>query len=287
VSIELASKGEGRLLHVVIALLLLHLTLISIQVEDPSGTMLFRRWVLWAGAPIMNGSAGLSRAAGNLWSGYFWLRGARAENVALREDVRQLTLLNRSLFEAQQENARLQRLLDFDAVLPYRTLGAHVIGRAPNFLANTLFLDRGTSQGVKPSQPVVSGAGIIGRTVLVSRDSCQVQLITNADASVGVMIERTRIPGVLRGSENLWLALNYVSNTEDVVVDDIIVTSGLDGIYPKGLPVGKVVESQKGQMGFRAIRVQPNADMIRIEEVLILLGVPKSLADQPAGGAGK
>ncbi len=284
-SIEFASRGEGRLIHVVLGLLLLHLTLISIQVEDPSGMLLIRRWVLWAGAPVMNGAASIMHAAGNLWTGYFWLRGARTENERLREDVRQLSLLNSNLAEAQQENSRLQRLLGFDAVLPNRTLGARVIGRAPGFLSNTLYLNRGRAEGVRPNQPVLSDVGIVGRTLMVSGDTCQVQLITNADASVGVMIERTRTPGVLRGSENPWLELNYVSNTEDVAVDDIITTSGLDGIYPKGLPVGKVVDSQKGKTGFRSIRVQPNADMLRIEEVLILLNVPKPVADQPAGSS--
>lgn len=286
-SIELAAKGEGRILYVVLALLLLHLTLISIQVEDPPGTLLIKRWVLWASAPILNGSASVARQTAGLWNEYLWLRGARSENTQLREDVRQLTLLNSSLNQAQQENARLQRLLNFEAVSPYQTLGAHVIGRTPNFLSNTLYLDRGSRQGVRASQPVVSDAGVIGRTVLVTAADCQVQLLTNADASIGVMLERTRTPGVLHGTENLLLNLNYISNTEDVNVGDTLITSGLDSIYPKGLPVGKVVESQKGKTGFRAIRVEPYADMIRIENVLILLGLQNPPADLTAPGAGK
>jgi rod shape-determining protein MreC len=287
VSIEFAAKGEGRILYVVLALLLLHLTLISIQVEDPTGTLLFKRCVLTAGAPILNGTAAVARGVGNVWSGYLWLHGARAENAQLKEDVRQLALLNSSLAPAQQENARLRRLLNFGTALPYQTLGARVIGRAPNFLSNTLYLDRGSAHGVRANQPVVSDAGVVGRTVLVTGGNCQVQLLTNADASIGVMVERTRAPGVLRGTENQLLDLNYISNTEEVNVGDILLTSGLDGIFPKGLPVGKVVDSQKGKTGFRAIRVEPNADMIRIEEVLILLGAPKPVADPPAPGAGK
>ncbi len=286
-SIELAARGEGRIFYVVLALLLLHLTLISIQVEDPAGTLLIKRWVLWAESPFLNGSARATRQAGSLWNGYLWLRGARAENAQLRDQVRQLVLLNSSLTQAQQESERLQRLLNFEAVAPCKSLGAHVIGRAPNFLSNTLYLDRGSMHGVSSSMPVVTDAGVIGRTVLVTATSCQVQLLTNADASIGVMIERTRTPGVLRGTENLRLNLNYISNTEEVIVGDILVTSGLDRIYPKGLPVGRVVESQKGKTGFRAIGVMPNADMIRIEDVLILLGVPKPSAGMPAAVAGK
>jgi rod shape-determining protein MreC len=287
VSIEFAAKGEGRILYIVIALLLLHLTLISVQVEDPSGTMLLKKWALATGTPIMNGAASVSRGFSSVWNDYLWLHGARAENVRLQEDVRQLALLNSSLEQARDENSRLQRLLGFSAVVPYQTLGARVVGRAPNFLSNTLYLDRGLGDGIRADQPVISAAGVIGRTILVTQNSCQVQLLTNGDASVGAIVERTRAPGVVGGTENPLLDLNYISNTEEVNVGDVILTSGLDGIYPKGLPIGKVVDSQKGKTGFRTIRVEPSADMIRIEEVLILLGTPKPAADPTTPGTGK
>jgi rod shape-determining protein MreC len=287
VSIEFASKGEGRILFVVIGLLLLHLTLISMQVEDPSGTLLFKRWVLEVGSPVLNGTSNLSRELADLWTGYLWLRGARAENAQLQERVRDLGLLNSTLQQVQEENLRLRRLLAFGAVVPFETIGAQVVGRAPSFLANTLYLNRGAEDGVRSNQPVLSDSGVAGRTVLVSATGCQVQLITNGDASVGVMIERTRTPGVVRGTENMLLDLNYISNTAEVEVGDIVLTSGLDGIYPKGLPIGKVVDSQKGKTGFRTIRVQPSADLVRMEEVLVLLGPPKPAPSPPAPVTGK
>jgi rod shape-determining protein MreC len=287
VSIELAAKGEGRIVYVVIGLLLLHLTLISIQVEDPSGMLLLKRLFLQVGTPILSGTSSLSRATGNMWRGYIWLHGARGENARLRENVRQLELLNSKLLEAREENVRLQQLLGFRGSIPFETKGARVIGRAPNFLSNTIYLDRGSADGIGVNQPVVSDGGVIGRTVLVTRNSCQVQLLTNADASIGVVIERTRIPGVLHGTENMLLNLNYISNLEEVNVDDTLVTSGLDGIYPKGLPVGRIVDSQKGKTGFRMLRVAPHADLIRIEEVLILSGTPKPVAFPSLPEAGK
>jgi rod shape-determining protein MreC len=249
--------------------------------------MLLKKWALATGTPIMNGAASVSRGFSSVWNDYLWLHGARAENVRLQEDVRQLALLNSSLEQARDENSRLQRLLGFSAVVPYQTLGARVVGRAPNFLSNTLYLDRGLGDGIRADQPVISAAGVIGRTILVTQNSCQVQLLTNGDASVGAIVERTRAPGVVGGTENPLLDLNYISNTEEVNVGDVILTSGLDGIYPKGLPIGKVVDSQKGKTGFRTIRVEPSADMIRIEEVLILLGTPKPAADPTTPGTGK
>ena len=286
-SIEFASRSEGRIAFVVIGLLLLHLTLISVQVEDPSGTVLFKRWILEAGSPLLNGTSHLSRELTDLWTGYLWLRGAREENVRLQERVRDLGLLNHNLKQVQEENSRLRRLLAFGAAIPFETIGGRVVGRAPDFLANTLYLNRGTAEGIRSNQPVVSDSGVVGRTVLVTRTGCQVQLITNGDASVGVMVERTRTPGVVRGTENSLLDLNYISNTEDVAVGDIVLTSGLDGIYPKGLPIGKVVDSQKGKTGFRTIRVQPSADLVRMEEVLVLLGPPKPAPSPPAPLTGK
>jgi rod shape-determining protein MreC len=286
VSIEYA-RGEGRIIFVVIGLLLLHLTLISLQVEDPSGTLLFKRWVLAVGAPILSGSSSVANGVGGLWTGYLWLHGARGENERLKAKVRRLELLNSHLEQVTQENDRLRRMLDFHAVLPVSSLGARVIARAPSFLSNTIYIDRGSADGVRPNMPVVSEVGVVGRTILVTRNNSQVQLITNADASIGVMIERTRVPGVLKGTENPQLDLNYISNTDEVNVEDLVVTSGLDGIFPKGLPVGKVIDSQKGTTGFRDLRVESHADLVRIEEVLILLGSPKAPADSAVIEAGK
>ena len=275
------------MLYVVAALLLLHLTLISVQVEDPSGTLLLKRWILTVGAPILSGTASLSRGASSLWHDYVWLRGAREENERLQETVHRISLLNSSLEQMREENVRLQKLLGFEEIVPYQTVGARVVGRAPNFLAGTLYLDRGSRDGVRSDLPVVSAFGIVGRTVLVTPHGCQVQLLTNADASTGVMVERTRSPGVARGTENLLLDLNYINNTEEVNAGDVVVTSGLDGIYPKGLPVGRVTDSEKGKTGFRSIRVEPSADLLRIEEVLILLNAPKPGGAVPAPGPGR
>ena len=117
----------------------------------------------------------------------------------------------------------------------------------------------------------MEGSGVLGRVVVVSPNGSQVQLITNSDASVGVMVDRTRSPGVLSGNGSFLLDLRYMSNNEPVETGDLIVTSGLDGIYPKGIPIGKVVESYKGKSAFREIRVEPLAQLVRVEEVVILV----------------
>jgi len=274
VSIDLSNARfkEGRAFPILIPLLILNLALLSIQIEDPAGTYLFRKWMLQAGSPFFKLSSGVSHGVRSAWTGYFWLRGARQENERLLEKVRQLELRNDAAAQIESENARLRRLMDFKEALPVRSLGARVVGRGPDYMASVIYIDRGSSDGVRVNAPVIGENGVLGRVAVASSRTSQVQLITDADAAVGALVERTRSQGVLGGSGDPLLELKYIGNTEQVELDDVVVTSGLDGIFPKGLPLGRVVESQKGKTVFRLVRVQPVADLLHIEEVLVLLG---------------
>ncbi len=272
-SSELSSinVNKERAVLVTISLLILHLVLLSLQIEGPSGTYLFKTWTLMAQAPVIAVSSGIPRGVRHVWNSYLWMVGARAENERLQETVRRLSLVSSSYEQIRQENIRLRRLLSIGESIPYNTIGAHVVARTPSFLSNVIYIDRGSKDGVPVDAAVLSGDGIVGRTVLLSRHQSQVQLITNPDASVGVMLERTRVPGVLRGSGDFLLDLNYVGNSEQVESGDVVLSSGLDGIFPKGLAIGKVVSSCKGKGVFRSIKVQPFVDFMRIEEISILL----------------
>jgi rod shape-determining protein MreC len=272
VSIELASKGrEGRALYVLIPLLLMHLTLLSLQIEDPGGTLLIRKWVLFAESPFLNLSSSLASGVRRAWNNYFWLHGAREENQRLQETLRQLSLQTSRMEELTQENQRLRGLIGLKESSSVTTVGARVVSRIPSYLSNVVYVDRGSSDGITVDAPVLSAGGVIGRTILVTDHLSQVQLITNGDASVGAMTNQARSPGVLRGQGGPLLDLNYISNTEQVNEGDLVFTSGLDGIYPKGLPVGKVVESRKGNSVFRAIKVEPSADLVHLEEVSVVI----------------
>lgn len=270
-SVELTPKvKEGRVVFVLIPLLLLNLTLLSLQIEESRGTTLLKKWILVASTPFFDTSATISRVAQEAWRNFIWLHGARQENEQLKATVRDLSLRERALAEAQQENLRLRRLLNLRDAYSLQGIGAHVVGRVPVYLSNVAYVDRGIESGIRADQPVLADVGIVGRVVLVSWNHSQVQLMTNPDASVGAMVERTRSPGVLRGNGNPLLELQYIGNTEQINVGDLVVTSGLDGVYPKGLPVGRVVDSRKGKSVFRSIQVEPFADMVRLEDVLIL-----------------
>jgi rod shape-determining protein MreC len=233
--------------------------------------LLFKTWVLAVQAPIAAVTSGITDGVSYVWNGYIWMVGARAENERLKETVRHLSLLNDSYEQIRQENQRLRRLVALRDDAPHRSLGARVIARTPSFLSNVIYINRGAEDGISVDAPVVAGEGIVGRTVLVSRHQSQVQLITNPDASVGVMLDRSRTPGILKGTGDFLLDLDYINNTEPVAVGDLVLSSGLDGIFPKGLRVGKVVRSDKGKGVFRSIKVEPFADMVRLEEVSVLL----------------
>jgi rod shape-determining protein MreC len=275
VSSEITPRvNRERAVSLLIPLLLLQLVLLSLQVEGPSGGLLFKTWILNVQAPVIGTVSGTTNGIRHVWDSYIWMVGARAENIRLRETVQRLSLLNSSYEQIRQENDRLLHLLSMKDQLEQETVGARVTARVPNFLANVVYINRGTADGVQVDAPVLSGDGIVGRVVLVSSRQSQVQLISNPDASTGVMLEKSRTPGVLRGTGELLLDLNYISNTEQALVDDIVLSSGLDGIFPKGMGIGKIVESDRGKSVFRTIKVKPFIDLVNIEEVLVLLSEP-------------
>jgi len=256
-------------------LLVLHLVLLSLQIEDSSGTILLKTWALRIQTPVLAVSDTVLGGINEAWHEYVWLIGARDENRQLKETVSRLSILNRSYEEARLENERLRSLVAMSELIredgDINIIGARVSARTPDYLANILYVDRGSKHGVGVNSPVISGNGIVGRVLLVTEFYSQVELITNPDASVGAMLGESRTPGILTGTGDELLTLNYIGNTQPVNVGEIVFSSGLDGIFPKGIVVGEVVVSERGNDIFREIKVKPAIDMIRLEEVAILL----------------
>jgi rod shape-determining protein MreC len=276
VSSELSSNvRKERAVLVTISLLLLQLILLSLQIESPSGTLLFKKWALAAQSPVVTVFSSVTGGIRHVWRSYFWMVGARAENEHLKQTIGELSQLKSNYEQIQLENARLRRLTSLSSNTTLRTIGARVVARTPMFLSNVIYIDRGSKDGLRNDMPVLYGDKIVGRTVLVTGHLSQVQLITNPDASVGAMLERTRTPGVLRGSGKLLLDLNYISNAEQIGNGDIVLSSGLDGVFPKGLVIGKVVDSRKGKDIFRSVKVELSVDLIHLEEVSVLLSESK------------
>jgi rod shape-determining protein MreC len=225
-------------------------------------------------SPIQRAADVSLRGVSSIWYGYIDLRGLREENGRLREEVARL---EQALWMQRDQVAsyrRLSEVLDLAERMPGDPVVAEIIGLDASNWFRTVTVNRGSSHGVSLSAPVVAPGGLVGRVISVGREVAQVQLLTDRDCSVGALLARTRARGVVAGSGEqasaTGLTLNYVSNLEDVVEGDVIVTSGMDGIYPKGIAIGRVASVRNGPRLFKLVTVEPAANLERLEEVFIL-----------------
>jgi rod shape-determining protein MreC len=198
------------------------------------------------------------------------LRGARAENERLKKELGALQV------QFQQERARaerasqLERLLGFKNDLKIETLPAGVIGAGATNEFRVITIDRGTRNGVVTNMPVIAPTGVVGRVVTATGHASKVQLLIDRNAAAGALVERTRAQGIIVGAGENIVRMDFVPATADVKVGDTIVTSGIDGIYPKGFIIGYVDSVGNGNGIYKAVRVRPSADFNRLEEVLVV-----------------
>jgi len=227
----------------------------------------------------MKGAPGVSGIRG-VWSGYVGLRHARSENEELK---RQLGAIQVELQEqrALADRTRgLEKLLEMREQLTLKTTGADIIGAAATPDFRTVTIDKGSTSGLKADMAVIAPAGVVGRIVVPSARSAKVQLLVDRNAAAGALIERSRAQGVVVGSGDERLQMDYVSEVSDVVAGDVVVTSGIDGIYPKGFVIGRVEAVEKSGGAYRRITIKPAVDFRSIEEVLVVLTAPAGDAAQ-------
>jgi rod shape-determining protein MreC len=272
---------EGRKSRFLLgALILAHLVVISRQVEGQGGVSLLERALGSVLLPPQRLVASAIHGVKGVWQGYVGLRGTRDENRRLQERVRALE--SQLAADRQQigEAARLREILELRPILPFPTMTAQVIAREGVPWFRNITIDKGKDDGVTLSAPVLGVGGVMGRVVEVGPRAAKVQLLLDRDCGVGVRIERTRTTGVVAGqvafsdSGTSDLLMKYVPVLADVVVGDVVVTSGLDQIYPKGLVVGRVRSVGKGSGLFKEVAVQPSANFEKIEEVMVATGPP-------------
>lgn len=210
---------------------------------------------------------------------YFLLswRGLARENEELKAEVARLRAQVAELNEYRLENERLKRMLQYRDTGPGggKAVVARVIARDPGNWFGTVTVDRGSADGVRRDLTVVTPDGLVGRVVAVRTHSSDVLLITDPRSSVGGLIQETRIPGVVEGLAGGYglLRMLYIAKDAPVEIGQTVVTSGLGGIFPKGIPVGSVAEVRPEGGGlFQVVAVRPFAQLDRLEEVAVLLG---------------
>ena len=225
-------------------------------------------------APVQTGLTVVSEEALSRIRSVFTL-GRSAETEELRERMRDLEGELVLLEEFRLENERLRALLEYrDSQDQSRLLLARVIGRDPGNWFSTIRLNRGAQDGVRQDAVVVLPSGLVGRVLAVAEHSSDVLLITDARSGVGTLVQDTRVPGVVKGSldRSGHLHMSYLTREEHIVPNQAVVTSGLGGVFPKGIPVGRIVSVSNDPSGLtRSAQVVPMVDFDHLEEVFIVL----------------
>jgi|SRR5579884_3283226 rod shape-determining protein MreC len=249
----------------------LQLLLLAFQVRREGGPRLLSLWVAETYAPAARWATATVGWCRQLWRNYIALHGAREENQRLHEQIAALQLQLNLLAARAAEADRLSRLLAFRrSHVDLPVLAARVISASPAAAARVIYIDRGALDGVRRDMGVVTPDGVVGKILEVYPSSSQVLLITDRLSGVGALLADTRTQGIARGTGGPHLLLDYIVNDEPVHPGQRVVTSGLDRIYPKDLPVGTVVASRPSSP-FQVIEVSPAARLDRLEEVFVLL----------------
>ena len=257
-----------------IAVVLGHIILISAQVNSSAGVPLLEVVTFGAFAEVQRGAAGLTGSIRDAWSGYGNLRHVQAENEELKRRLGELQV------QFQQERARAERarqlenLLGFRQQLRVETVAAGVIGASASLDFRGITIDRGTSHAVTANMAVIGPAGLVGRVVTPTAHASKVQLLIDRNAAAGALVERSRAQGIVVGSGVDMLRMDFVPVTADVKAGDTVVTSGVDGIYPKGFVIGTVQQVANGNGIYKAITLHPSVDFNRLEEVLVVKTPP-------------
>ncbi len=211
-----------------------------------------------------------------IWSHYFYLVSVAKENDQLKRALGQATEKNNQLNEVALSNIRLRNLLNFQKTLSARVLSAEVIAKDPSPWFKSIIIDKGKAGGLEKGLPVVIAEGIVGQIIEVSRKNSKVLLVIDQNSAVDALVQRTRARGVVKGESTEKCQLKYVLRKHDIQVGDTVISSGLDGVFPKGLRIGQVSGVHRPNSGiFQTVAISPYVDFEKLEEVLIILDRPK------------
>jgi rod shape-determining protein MreC len=257
-----------------LAVLVVCLLLLTVQARG-GGTGRAADVVALLVTPVQSLIVEIHRGALNVWVNYVDWKSVRRENSALRAEAERLRLQALQVDETRQENVRLRRLLELHEGLPLSAQAGEVVGRDWDGWVRSLTVNRGRGSGITRQVPVIVPEGLVGRVVQVRPGASVIQLLNDAASTVGAVVQRTRTPGLVEGTGKGEMRLRFVARDgAPVAKGDLVVTSGLDGSpFPKGLPIGRVIEVvDKGSDLFHYAVLAPAVDFTRVEEVLLLTG---------------
>lgn len=250
---------------------LLQVLLLAVQIKRDSEGRLIRVWTVGAVSPFERAGAHGVGGIRSVWNHYFALQNASRENEELRRENGALKLQITQLQSKAAEADRLAVLLKFRQTnVDVPMVSARVIFWNADSASQTIYLDRGERDGIKKGMGVISPDGVVGKVIESYKDTAQVLLLTDEKSGVGAMLEESRNQHPVGGTGEPLLTMKYVPNDDDVNTGERVVTSGMDRIFPRDLPVGTITEIKAGNP-FKQIRVRPAANLERLEEVFVLL----------------
>jgi rod shape-determining protein MreC len=265
--------GRYRNVSFLAAAIFLQILGLAVQVKrstENQPSRLIRVWAVSAITPPEKALVRVQKGTSDLWHNYFYLRGVRQENRELRDQIEQLQLDQVRLKQDADQAHRLQTLLGFKEQFISKTLAAQVIGSSGSDQSRTVYIDKGSHDGIQLEMAVISAAGVVGRVINVFRSTSQVLLINDQQSGVGTILEQSRLQGVLKGKSSGELVIDKIMADEEVKPGDRVLTSGGDQIFPKGLIIGNVDKIEKGPE-FLQVSVKPAAALNRLEEVLVIV----------------
>ncbi len=256
---------------VIAATLIFVLAVLSLSLKHAPVLQSAEGVIISVTAPVMNGLNYLGDSVQRLWFGYFYLVGARQENAELKRRLKEYDQKEVRYQEALLLARRLEALLDLKKQLALPVTGARVVAYDPSQWSRCVIVDTGKDEGVTMGLPVLSGEGIVGRIVETYPHYAKVMLIVDRNSGADAMVQRTRVRGILQGKGGNRCSLEYVPKNADVEIGDLVLASGLGGIYPAGQAFGRVTHVDRKTHGpFQEIMVTPGGDLSALEEVLII-----------------
>jgi len=263
-------KNYKTIIFIVVLLATILIVLFcNLKQKSPAG--LVTKVVLEVAAPVQNGLNASVKSVSDAWFRYLFLMGIEEENKKLRKKIddmkSQLILYQEGYLEAQ----RLRDLLALKTDYDFNFVPARVIGRGQVALSKIILINKGTADGLASGQPVMAGPGLVGRVLDASWHAAKVLPLIDENSNIDAVVQRTRIQGIIRGAGSRGCVLKYISKTQDVREGDIVISSGIGGVFPKGIMIGRISHVDRQEAGlFWKIYVAPAIDFSKLEEVGIL-----------------
>jgi rod shape-determining protein MreC len=270
---------RSRTGYLFLGIILAHIILISAQVNSRGGVPVLESVTFGVFSEVQRIVSDVTGSVRRVWSGYIGLRHAQAENEVLKQQLADAQIALQQQRALADRARGFQQLLDLRDRSKLQTIAAEIIGSAASPDFRTVTIDKGSLSGLSTDMAVIAPSGVVGRVVVPTPRSAKVQLLVDRNAAAGALVERSRAQGVIVGGGEGRLLLEYTSEVSDVVVGDVIVTSGIDGIYPKGFVIGTVDGVEKNGASYKRITVKPAVDFSSIEEVLVVLTPTPAQAD--------